>query len=382
MAIPSMKEVMQALAPSIVHLRVLESLIECTTHVFPLSNLRTLAFQLHNQPGMDLVQLAIQSLAALETLHIFTSTANATAMIASVLEVMPSIPKVTSLRIVTGSNRVCLPSALLLHLTALEMGLHVTIDHVPARLCCMRLEDLQSSPAEYSEMFKQMEKLSVPVSIVLDFFSPALLMMLPSNLQQLSLLQPFQAGQLSEDGQHEMRAIFSRLPDLEVLRIGNFLNDIAVKVLSGLSLLGVHTFGFRMLHDLNVFDIKRIVNDEPADTYIKDTTDEWVPNVSLSFLSQWPNKALLRPSVIVAQLRTVLPMLQQLEVDFEWKRAFNYRRPTQIADHPKVFLDCSNLNQKVFPLLRGIACRLQNGDLQLANLPASCYAVIKANSVH
>lgn len=137
-----------------------------------------------------------------------------------------------------------------------------------------------------------------------------------------------------------------------------------------------------MLHDLNVFDIKRIVNDEPADTYIKDTTDEWVPNVSLSFLSPWPNKALLRPSVIVAQLRTVLPMLQQLEVDFEWKRAFNYRRPTQIADHPKVFLDYSNLNQKVFPLLRGIACRLQNGDLQLANLPASCYAVIKANSVH
>ncbi len=227
-----------------------------------------------------------------------------------------------------------------------------------------------------------MENLSVPVSIVLDFFSPALLMKLPSNLQQLSLMQPFQAGQLSEQGQREMRAIFSRLPDLKVLRIGNFLNDTAVKIVSGLSLPCVHTFGFRMLHGLNVFDTKHVVNDEPADTYIKDTTDEWVPVVSRSFSSPWPDKVLLRPSAIVGQLRTVLPMLQQLEVDFEWKRVFNFRRPTLVAEHPKVMLDCSSLNQKVFPLLRGITCRLQNGDLQLANLPASCYAVIKANNVH
>ena len=303
-------------------------------------------------------------------------------MIPFVLQVLPSITKVTSLRIVTQSNHVCLPSALLLHLTALEMGLHVTIDHAPAKLCCMRFEDLQSSPAEYSDLFRQMEKLSVPVSIVLDFSSPALVMMLPSNLQQLSLMQPFREGQLSEEGQHEMHASFRRLPDLQVLRIGNFLNDIAVKIVSGLSLPCVHTFGFRMLHGLNVFDIKHVVNDEPADTCVKDTKNEWVPVVSCSFSSPWPYKVLLRPSAIIGQLHTVLPMLQQLEVDFEWKRIFDFRRPTLIAEYPKVMLDCSNLNQKVFPLLRGITCRLQNGDLQLANLSASCYAVIKANNVH
>ena len=195
------------------------------------------------------LQAVILRLPALSTLHVFVETSRATRGLLSFLDVLPEVPSVRSLRAATQTFSVNLPANILIHLSSLEIGGHVTLEQPPAHLAQLRLESVESCFAAYASMFTQVEALTHCDNLILDTFTVGALLVLPTNLRRLSLSQPFKQSHFAEHSQFDVcRALIGRLLHLETLHIGNFLTDFAMNLFLGLLLPRVHTFSFRV-HD-------------------------------------------------------------------------------------------------------------------------------------
>ena len=104
------KNAMQSLGPVIAELRVIDCFDSCGKQLFPLENVRTVAFSLPGQADRRMTQLqgAIRSLPSLQSIQVFAQTAKSAGLLACFLEVLYGLPHITSLRVATGGCAVCL----------------------------------------------------------------------------------------------------------------------------------------------------------------------------------------------------------------------------------------------------------------------------------
>ena len=205
-------------APAISHLRVKESLTECAKNILPLSNLHTLGFTLpYKFSELQAMQAAVDQLPSLTALHVYTSTANATSLLPRFLQSLLRLERLTSLRVVTSGHACCLVATSLQHVTALELGQRVTLDHLPNKLAHLRLQDAHDGFEPDTTVFQHILHLEVPCSLGLDIFTHSALQQLPTTLQDLSLWQRF-----DEEHLDSLCEALGRLSCLKALRIHFF----------------------------------------------------------------------------------------------------------------------------------------------------------------
>ncbi len=343
-SLPKMQAAISSLRHAIGHLRVRESLLECANNIFPLANLHTLGFTLPFRFDLlERIQVAIQSLPKLTAMHVYTTTAKATSLIPYLLRCLRTLDRLTLLRVVTGGHAKCLPAFCLLHLTALELGQQVTVDMAVSKLAHLRVQEAHHEFEPGNIMLQQLSSGNMTNSLAIDCFTPEALLQLPACLQVLTLSQLFEDIQLDSIG-----AALNRLFNLKVLRIYNFLTDPIVAMLSMVHLPRLQTLGFHM-HP--IFSNKSPHQDK--------------------YVSRSEGMLLYVPSVKVSLLPAALPSLQLFEVF-----CVSARRMAVGALHCGVMTDAS------FSHLRGITGHCARFDLRLMNVPASCYAVIKAFADH
>ena len=342
--LPKMQAAISSLQHAVGHLRVRESLLECANNIFPLANLHTLGFTLpFRYDLLEKIQLAIQSLPKLTAMHVYTMTAKATSLIPYLLRCLPTLDRLTVLRVVTDGHAKCLPAFCLLHLTALELGQHVTVDMAVSNLGHLRVQEAHHEFEPVNVMLQQLSRWNVTNSLAIDCFTPEALLQLPAYLQVLTLSQLFEDNQLDSIG-----AALNRLCNLKVLRIYNFLTDPIVAMLSTVHLSRLQTLGFYMHPNFS--------NKSPHQG---------------NHVSRQEGMLVYVPSVKVSLLPAALPSLQLLEVF-----CVSARRMAVGALHCGFMMDAS------FSHLRGITGHCARFDLRLMNVPASCYAVIKAFADH
>ena len=231
------------LQATIRELHVVESLPMFVTSAFPLHHLRALAFTLPYNPRGD-YRAAILSLPSLESVHVHANTANATLSVPFFLSVLLCIPGVVTLKVSTLGNYVTLSAASLQHVTNLQLGSGVTIDHVPAVLQHLRLQALHNSWSGMLPVFQELEQLDRRLDLTLDTFSLEALLQLPTNLESLTLLQHLEQPSSDIKQMSDCHSAFSRLSDLKELVIADFVTPYISYVLKGLVFPHVHTLGF------------------------------------------------------------------------------------------------------------------------------------------
>ena len=240
------KEVNSAIASvkdALYELRVVESLAQCAASIFPLSQLRVLAFKLPLMPGPGF-QAAIVCLPCLQYLQVFADTANATSGIPLFLKVLRSLPQVSSLKICTQAHCVSLSAETLQYVTYLQLGSGVTMDEAPDRLQHLRLEALHRDLLGILPVFRELEQSGKHIDCTLDTFTVAALMLLPANLQSLTLLEPLEQSTSDIRQMSDCRLALDRLKQLKCLVIADFMSSYVGYVLKGLVFSHAHTLGF------------------------------------------------------------------------------------------------------------------------------------------
>ena len=342
--LPKMQAAISSLRQAIGHLRVRESLLECAKNIFPLANLHTLGFTLpFRYDLLERMQLAIQSLPNLTAMHVYTKTAKATSLLPYLLRCLLTLDRLTVLRVVTSGHAKCLPAFCLLHLTALELGQHVTVDMALSKLAHLRVQEAHHEFEPGNIMLQRLNSCNMTNSLAIDCFTPEALLQLPACLQVLALSQLFEDNQLDSIG-----AALNRLFNLKVLRIYNFLTDPVVAMLSLVHLSRSQTLGFHM-HP--IFSNKSPHQDK--------------------YVSRSEGMLLYVPSVKISLLPAAHPSLQLFEVF-----CVSARRMAVGTLHCGFMTDASCSN------LRGTTGHCARFDLRLMNVPASWYAVIKAFADH
>ena len=353
---PGLHQAIASVAPNIRHLNILQSLTDFTDHSFRLSGLKTLAYTMSVRADTVVQhQKAFLALPSLERLHISARSQSSAECIPELLQVLKSLPNITSLSIATDCVECCLSASALMHLTAVELGSGVFVDALPARLAHLCLGGSHVVVQPYLHMFRQSETLRMPLSLRLQTLQPVILQHLPINLHSLSLLQPF--------GKHRelLSAALADLVHLKVLHVGDFLTEDVVKLMADKLLPKLHTFGFRMhRYDVITFDHQR------AHMYFESPYSFALIPYECHFLEHCQHVYV--PVADLLPLSAALPQLQQLEVHFD-----------SGSDFRMLTLDCSMFNSANFPALRGVTCFCSNSWVHLKNLPTTSYGVVKSS---
>lgn len=342
------------LAHKVVQLRAVESLPELAAKLSPLSHLRTLSFVLSNRPDLlpDL-QAAIQSLPVLEELQLFTRVAGSSKHIHELLSCLPGLPNVTSLTIAPYSGINVQPlvlSALQLpHITLLQLGRSVTVDGIPARLEHVHMEDVQHTFEGHLSLFSYVAQAQHPVQLTLNAVTDEAIQQLPSNLQHLSLLQ------LWSDIPHDLDRALMRLSSLTSLHMGAFLTVPVINVLSGIILPNLSVLGFSLYPPSN---------------------EEYHHHADCAVVDG--HRMTISPLPIMGRLAGAFPMLQHFHVDALSSRVQCSTVLSRVEPPTVVGLDCWFVRQEFFSLVRGLSACCRRVHLQLYNVPASCYTVIKS----
>lgn len=363
-----LQSALAALAPNIVHLRVLDSLPQCLRNLPPLTALRTLEFCiLNNYKQVALLQTAVSTLPRLEALHIFSNTIHSTENLGSFLQVLSACSNITSLQVVTDTHSASIPSDWLYNIKHLSLGHLVCFDRPPPQLQQLYLQRLQHDFYIHVRMLAQLQHMMLVPSLEIEACSPAALLHLPSTLVSLTLHEPFtqadilDKGEVANQGKADLHQVFGRLPALKVLGIGNYLSNFAVNLFQDMYLPSVHTFGFRV-HPLGTHGLA----DQAEHT--------WMDNPDGLILYRdgitSGNMVLTGPSNL-SIFQQALPNVQLLQIWF-----FSH------TDYQRAMLHSSFLRQ--LSRLRGLTCICSNTLLTLeeGHLPPKCYAIFKGPAVH
>ena len=248
---PGMRAAIASLGPSILQLRVLQSLPDFVNNHFQLSGLKVLALMTPSSSDKILrIQSALHSLPSLEILHVFARSQASTDSICQLLQVLQTLPNVKSLRdiwkrqlllrVATAAKACCVPAIHLLYVTELELGIDVTTGALPARLAQLCFEGSHQVVDSYISLFQQAEAMQMPMCISLQNLPTFPLQTLPNTLHSLSLLQPM--GHQRD----LLHAALAQLHRLKVLCVGDFLTQETVTMFTGLVFPQLHTFGFRI----------------------------------------------------------------------------------------------------------------------------------------
>ena len=228
-------------------LRVAGNMAVCAAQVFPIIGLRDLAFALPAKPKMSQYWDAVACLPNLTSLHVYTQTPKANSYMPRFLEVLPSLCRVKLLQVATWGQHLCLSAHSLQHVTQLQLGSGVTIDHLPACLRTLRLQALQIYIEGYLTLFSEVQQQHQTLDLMLDTFTDDALLQLPTNLQSLSLLQSLEQASSTKPCIRKgfnYHLAFAQMSSLQVLIIADFLTPYVSYVLQGLVMERLHTFGF------------------------------------------------------------------------------------------------------------------------------------------
>ncbi len=233
---------------AIYELHVLESLV-FTANIFPLNNLRVLAFLLTRKAKPTQHWSVLESIPNLEFLQIYNE--KSAARIPDFLQAMPRLKKVTTLKVATDHFFLCLQAKYLQHVTHLQLGGQVTVDHLPTALRLLRLEVFNDglSADAYLLWFWEIDQHDTSIEITLENSTAAALQHLPTKLHGLKLLHSFEEDSASALQMLQFHQAFSRLTMLRSLVIADFITPYVSYMLSGLMMHYVHTFNFCLAFD-------------------------------------------------------------------------------------------------------------------------------------
>ena len=349
----------RSVASRVTQMQVNGQLPDVLSHNFNLDNVTTLVFKFstksHQAEG---VRTTLRQLPKLETVCIFVTGAHPQPIALELLEVLPGLPNISTLKLATDTPSIRLSAAQLQHITCLELGSKVHFDKVPAQLEKLCLVQLQQT-LQHKHMLLQLQQSVPSVSLIVLAFEHASLVCLPVNLQSLTLNQVFETCQLSL-----VCSALSQLSQLRVLRIASFLHTALIQKFLALCLPLLHTFGFQSHYEsahasaskLSLYQTNHVYHEEEG---------VLVPSGSGQADGNQHRK-ILKPPCSVKLLDHCFPALSQLEVHFRTAVGFS-----------TVGLDCAFMTQEQFPNLRRVTCYCHNTIVQLRSLPASCYSVIK-----
>lgn len=290
------------LKPAITEFRELERMETTANMLFPLDSLKVCALKLPRSP-MVLSRLwsAMKLAKNLEFLQISIHSKNTSSMAVRFIEVLPELPRVTSLRVISsGQDMVtrlpvatCLPVAYLPHITHLELGQRVYTGGLPSNLRSLALQNLSISDQGYAQMLAEISLAVEPISMTVQEFENAALLGLDANLHEFRLQSPMlfrlqspMFDTVEPEHSRMCRSGLARLSSLRVLCVSDFLTPGFVALLEPSCFPQLHTFGF------NVEQL------DSSDYYAVDS----------------PTSYILTPSQDIAKLGVTFPALQNLKI--------------------------------------------------------------------
>lgn len=326
---------LRKLQAALCELHVVESLAVCATNAFPLNHIKALAFTLPYKPGRS-YQAAIVSLPSLESLHVHANTAKAACCIPHFLKILLQIQTVSVLKVSTLSNCLTLSATSLQHVTYLQLGSGVTVNKMPAALQHLRLQALHRDLLGILPVFQELEQLDRQLEVTLDTFSPVALLHLPTNLERLTLLQQLQQPSSDSKTMSDCHSALSRLSNLKVLVLADYVTPYISYMLKGLVCPHVHTLGFCLASDF------------------RNSVDLAADHVSrpLIFSVESP---------MAVSVSNVFPNVQ-------------YLRIYSAMDKPMTpaVLHCSWIDKPAFKQLRSLTCYCSPVAIQLCDVPNAC----------
>lgn len=239
-----------SLLPAITYLRVIEGVTACLPDVLLLFNLHTLVLTAPKKGSkIEIIKAALSGLTALHHLRVFSEPTSSATSINRLLGVLLRLPKVTCLKVVACKGlHMCLSASDLRYIHDLQLGSGVIIDRPPDMLMHLHLENIsygdQGAFQGYAGLFAQLQVLHRLVRLSVDKYCDESLCVIPSNL---CLMLPTE--QLADDRRFDLnnQEALTRLTELKVLRIGDFVTSRLVNSLSGVVLSRLHTFPFQLI---------------------------------------------------------------------------------------------------------------------------------------
>ena len=334
-----------------------------------LNNLTKLKYKLPlSSSNAEAETLAQQSKAALLSLHQLRHLAIAAGrdvvQAASVLQVLPQLPNLSTLQVTTGIIPYCIQSSLLLHVTRLMLGHSVTVDEAPPSLRSLHLDLLSQSS---KPMMLQLEQHSLLYCITVGFLVPASqplfdteplgtgisgLLTLPVNLLGLELRQQLDRGcdDILDNNFSYVQGL-GRLEQLQFLFLHEPLTESVVKLLSMCEFPRLHRFGFWLAERTPFDDLNSHGEDRSERPVLMSLPVQFADLSAATF-----------PAVEVMEVLGV-----------QFALASPSQR-TQRVGHHVVCLDSWWMT--AFPHLRRIWNRSSNTSLQLCCLPLDCNVVV------
>lgn len=139
---------------------------------------------------------------------------------------------------VHSPHLITIPASALAGITALELNEGVAVEGVLDSLASLRLNIQTHDDAAARHMLTHLQR---SPAVALTMQQPVSQLLVPDNLQSLTLVEPFDRQQLD---QQEVSNALRSLPQLRKLQIGNFLTNSIVNELLSVSLPSLVTFGF------------------------------------------------------------------------------------------------------------------------------------------
>lgn len=188
---------------------------------------------------------AIANLPCLEELYVHCTSVDTRQHVPLLLTEMISqrdtqIKGITTLGIALDIHQplqLVIPAVTLASITALELSKGVLVDRLPDTLGSLRLTDVEGL-----QMLPQLQRSNMTR---LTLQRAVNLLLVPGNLQSLTLLDPFAKEQILS---HEVSEALSCMKQIGELTIGNFITTDVVLELLSVSLPFLVTFGFRVHH--------------------------------------------------------------------------------------------------------------------------------------
>ena len=241
---PAISAELLRIKPAITEIREHTQMMKTATLLFPMDSLKVCALTLPRKPlSPSGLQHAMKLARNLEFLQIYVHTENTARIAVKFIDVLPDLPRVASLRLISSGCATCLPVTCLQHVTHLELGRGVYCDALPSGLRSLVLQTLSTCDPGYPQMLAKLSLAVVPISIAVREFESTDLARLDANMQQFRVQAPMSR---IDNMEHSCtcRLGLARLTQLRVLCVSDFLTATLVELLEPLCFPELHTFGF------------------------------------------------------------------------------------------------------------------------------------------
>ena len=277
--------------PAITEIREHAQMMKTAALLFPMDSLRVCGLTLPSTlMSLSTLQSAMKLARNLEFLQVYVATEDTARIAVKFIAVLPDLPRVASLRVISSGCATCLPVTCLQHVTHLELGQGVYCDGLPTSLRSLAMQTCSTHHQGYAQMLAKLSLAPVPINIIVECCESADLARLDTKLREFRLQSPMFDV---DDMEHSCtcRLGLARLSKLQVLCVSDFLTATLVELLEPLCFPELHTFGF----GVEEMDCSFLCADTNTDT----------------------QSCMATPAQDVIKLGVTFPALQQLDIHCE-----------------------------------------------------------------